>query len=168
MAKNNGQKRVTRKRKATSAPKTLRKPRLAEDAAAELAGTPLPESAPVETTEAAAPTLEVVEDAPPVEAQPVEVLEVAPPATPDAPEIEVAPAPPPPRAVSVWPPAAEAPSTRLEATWPERRFRRIAFVRAVLHRVRLEAERRSAPLVRRVAARFPRLVALRDSIRRWI
>jgi hypothetical protein len=146
MAKNNGTiKRVTRKRQ--EAPRTARKPRLAADAVAEIQGAaPQPPVTP--------PVVEMVE---------LEVIEPAVEAAPsvvDAPAITVEPVPPPPRAVSVWP---ETPA-RMEPV----RFRRVAFVRAILHRLRREAERRGAPIVRRVAARFPRLVALHESLRRWL
>ena len=198
MAKNNGTiKRVTRKR--SSAPKTARKPRLAEEAVAELQGArmddiahieaeaeatttaaavdapveaPVAESAPVAEDDAPVEDVVVPAEEPAAAATPelLEVLEVAPPRAAETNEIKVVEAPPPPRAVSVWPtpPAEESKGKgRMETTRPDRRFRRIAFVRAMLHRLRREAEKRSAPYVRRVAARFPRLVALRDSIRRW-
>jgi hypothetical protein len=97
--------------------------------------------------------------APPVAAPvPEVVLEVVP-----AMIVEEAPAPPAPA-----PPAPEPPPARAVTVVPERRFGRVAFVRAMLHRLRLAAERRAAPVARRLEARFPRLGALRALLRRWI
>jgi hypothetical protein len=108
---------------------------------------------------AAAAMEELAATAPPIDAAldapfdtMVETAPVAAEAAPVAPSVSVVPTPP---------------IERQRMIPPSRRARRVAMVRAMLRRLRRAAERRGAPIARRLGARFPRLAAIGETLRRW-